>query len=402
MLANDQATDEISDLASKCIRCGFCLESCPTFAITGEETESPRGRIYLIRSADAGKIAWESTRPHLDRCLGCRACETACPSGVEYGSLLELARYQLGTPLPQKLLLSVLTRPSLFRWIKGRAIPAWFSRWISGKPPAVRPVPASSRTYPPLEEGEMPPIKGKVALLEGCAMRELFPSVHDATRRLLRRVGYECVAVDLGCCGALNAHSGMGHSGEAMAETCLSKARGLPVVVNSAGCGSWLKALANTDQPVMDVCEFLLSEGMGERLVRSEPMPLRVTYHDACHLAHGQGIREQPRSLLRSMPGVEFVEMRDSDRCCGSAGIYNITQPDMACKLLDQKWKAIEASGAQVVVMGNPGCHSWILQASAEAGGKIEVLHTVELLERSLSNRLRPRAREGKSVPQGP
>jgi glycolate oxidase iron-sulfur subunit len=239
-------------------------------------------------------------------------------------------------------------------------------------------------TYPPLDESRLPPIRGEVAMLEGCAMRVLFPRVNEATRRLLRRVGYTVQNAELGCCGALHAHNGyLGEATEMRMRLLEQVPANLHLVVNSAGCGAWLKEELAEVRQVLDVSEFLLKEGLAELLASQASLSESVTYHDACHLAHGQGIKSPPRELIMAIPGIRLVEMLEADMCCGSAGIYNVTQPQMARKLLERKWANIEATGAKIVAMGNPGCHSWIAQAAREQGGQVEVLHTSELLERA-------------------
>lgn len=382
----------LDELTTKCIRCGFCLEACPTFRLTGEETESPRGRIYLVRSADEGLLDWEATRPHIDACLGCRACETACPSGVEYGQIFEAARDRLESAKPRRarrLLLSVLTRPKALRWhlavgrlIPGRRIPGFVSQLLSGSSPeADRPKPQVANLAE-LDEGGMPPVRGKVLLLEGCVMQMLYPRVHQATRTLLRRVGFLVHGTGEVCCGALHAHNG--RLAEASANLS-SLPKGATILTNSAGCGSWLK---DSGIDAVDLSEFLVREGLLELLATSPGLEIDATYHDACHLSHGQGIRNQPRQLIRAIPKLRYHELEEADFCCGSAGIYNVTQPEMARRLLERKWGHIADSGARVVAMGNPGCHAWIAQAAREHGGQIRVLHTAELLEASFRGSL--------------
>lgn len=395
---------DLHELTTHCIRCGFCLESCPTFKVTGKETESPRGRIYLVRSALEGKLDWQDdVRPHLDLCLGCRACETACPSGVEYGSIFEMARDQMerekGRPT-KSALLSVITNPGLMRMqvalsklMPGEKLPGIMSRFFTSEPPQVqKPRPQPRQSFPPLDSSTLPPIRGKVLMLEGCVMRVLFDPVNEATRRLLRRIGFEVEAIDLGCCGALHAHNGQLEAAKSLASQLQSRATGdLPIVVNSAGCGSTMKEYRHLDpslqavgERVFDASEFLFQNGLLELLETAPGLPGQVaTYHDACHLAHGQGIREEPRKLISAIPGLKLVEMDEADTCCGSAGIYNVLQPTMARTLLERKYAHIEATGANVVVTGNPGCHAWIAQAAREHGKKLEVLHTIELLERA-------------------
>jgi glycolate oxidase iron-sulfur subunit len=416
--------NSLSDLTSQCIRCGFCLESCPTFVLTGRETESPRGRIYLARSADEGKIAWEETRHAFDTCLGCRACEPACPSGVEYGQILERAREELGGSKGLKKVVDGMSDPRVFRFQAGLArlwpgdkVPGFVSRTLTDEPPEAR-LPRIPRPtpWPELDESELPPVKGEVHVLEGCAMRVLYPDVHDALRRLLRRVGFTVRNSESGCCGALHAHSGFIDDAKNLADRLVESMPGdIPVIVDSAGCGSFMKEygllagkhplpdlgagqlLRSSTRPiprgresefsarVFDASEFLVRNGLIEALKASPGVPATATYHDACHLAHGQRIRHEPRDLIQNVPRLKFVELTESDMCCGSAGVYNLTQPGYARRLLDRKWANVEASGAEILATGNPGCHSWIQQASDEHGRKVRVVHTLELLESSFS-----------------
>lgn len=397
----------LDELTTRCIRCGFCLESCPTFVETGEETESPRGRIYLVRSADEGRIGWEQTRPHLDCCLGCRACETACPSGVEYGQILEVARDRLERErksLPREILLDSLSNPARVRTqlalgnlLPGRRIPGFVSRMLSGVRPEVdKPQAQTLHPWPEMEESHLPAVRGEVFLLEGCVMRVLFPAVHQATRRLLRRVGYVVRDTPAGCCGSLHAHSGSLDDAREHATNLIEAFAGdLPVIVDSAGCGSTMKeypALLDGDpeaeafsKRVFDISEFLLAKGLAQHLRSAPGVAASATYHDACHLAHGQGVRMPPRQLLDAVPGLSLIPLPEADMCCGSAGIYNLLQPKMARALLERKWKNVEATRAEWVILGNPGCHAWIAQAAREQGGRVRVLHTTEALEAAFS-----------------
>jgi glycolate oxidase iron-sulfur subunit len=381
------------------------------------------GRIYLARSAEEGKISWEDARPHLNRCVGCYACMTACPSGVQYGEIMELARDRLErekTHVTKKVFLGALTRPStlklqlaLGKLLPGRRVPAPLSRLLSGeRPEADRPVAQPAQTLPPLDEASLPEIRGEVYLLEGCIMRVLFPRVHEATRRLLRRIGYAVREAEQGCCGSLHLHYGyLDEAKERAAKLVCDLPDDLPVILNSAGCGSTMKfygELLGNGEPgtgnraegarereqgaggsdgarfanrVCDASEFLLANGLLEILKSAPGVHETATYHDACHLAHGQGIRSQPRELLDAIPGLNMVQLAEADMCCGSAGIYNLTQPELARQLVERKMANIESTGASIVAMGNPGCHAWIAQAAREHGGSVRVLHTTELLE---------------------
>lgn len=388
---------DLEELTTHCIRCGFCLESCPTFTETASELESPRGRIYLVRSALEGKLKWqEDVKEHLDQCLGCRACETACPSAVEYGLILELARDRIESERPQwakRLLLEGITNPALLKaqlavgkLLPFRRLPQEISRAISAQKvdhaEADLPVAQRLPDWPPVISAE--PVKGEVYFLEGCAMRVLFPRANLAAKRLLRRIGYTVHEVRQGCCGALHAHNGDLKTAQRMAEELAEAMPGdLPVIVDSAGCGSTMKAYEDTHfaHRVKDVSEFLAEHGLIEKLKEANGLPLVATYHDACHLAHGQKITQAPRFLLEAIPNLTLVPLPEADTCCGSAGIYNLTEPAMARRLLDRKWTNVAATGARVVATGNPGCQAWIAQAAREHGQTVDVLHTVELLE---------------------
>jgi glycolate oxidase iron-sulfur subunit len=322
---------------------------------------------------------------------------------VEYGLILEMARDRLETEREDKAktaLLTGLTRPKLLKTnlalgklMPGKRVPAFLSRAISGQAAeADRPEAQSLANLPPLDHAALPPVKGEVYLLEGCAMRVLFPRVHQVTRRLLRRAGFVVREVDQGCCGSMHAHNGHLDDARVLAAELMGAMPGdLPVIVNSAGCGSTMKAyghlFAHPEGPeafaarVFDLSEFLVNNGLVEELARAPGLAKKVTYHDACHLAHGQKIWEAPRTLIRSIPGIQYIELPEADTCCGSAGIYNVTQPASARTMLDRKWKNVEATGASIVATGNPGCHAWIAQAAREKGRRVEVLHTAELLE---------------------
>ena len=386
----------LEDLTTQCIRCGFCLEDCPTFTQTGNELDSPRGRIYLVRSVVDGKLTWDEAKPHLDKCLGCRACESACPSGVQYGQILEIARDQIGTTLLQRAFLTGTTNPLILKTqlaaaklLPGKRMPKPLSQILSGASPEVDlPKPQKRATFPELPKSDP---KGEVYMLQGCAMQVLFPRVHQCTERLLHRVGYTIKPANQGCCGALHAHNGQLDEARQLAKKLIQAMPGdIPIIVNSAGCGSTMKEyghLLGTPEAeqfakrVVDLSEFLLDNDLPKHLQQATKLQgKRITYHDACHLSHGQKVTSQPRQLIQAIPGIEFVELEESMVCCGSAGIYNITQPEMARQLLDRKTSHIQATRADIVATGNPGCHAWIAQGCREKG-IARTLHTAELLE---------------------
>ncbi len=385
----------LDDLTTQCIRCGFCLDACPTFKLTGSELESPRGRIYLARSADEGVLDWADTKKHFDRCLGCLACEPACPSAVKYGEILELARERIEEVAPnsaREFVVDSATDPAMMRLgglSHNAKIPNLFGRFFeSEKMEARLPVPEPNNL--PNLTGDLPPVIGEVYFLEGCAMRALFPRVHASTKRLLRRIGYTTRVVDAGCCGSMHAHNGYLDEAKERAAALMSvMPDDIPVIVDSAGCGSTMKRYGDLlpgsemfAYRVKDASEFLALHGLLDSIKQAPGLPgLSVTYHDACHLAHGQGIKEAPRALLKAIPGIEFHELPDSDRCCGSAGIYNIVQPEMARQLLNLKLENAERTKAAIVASGNPGCHAWMAQGAREAGALYVVRHTMEVLE---------------------
>jgi glycolate oxidase iron-sulfur subunit len=398
----------------KCVHCGICLPQCPTYRVLGEEMDSPRGRIYLMRAVAEGRTAvTETFARHMDLCLGCRACETACPSGVPFGSLLEATRVQLRQD-PQRardrwierLIFALFPRPErlgrllaplrLYQRSGLRALVAR-SGVLAGAPamaalegllPAVPPA-ASVAEFTPARGRR----RGRVGLLTGCVQRHLFPGVNADTVRLLALAGYEVVApARQGCCGALELHAGLADAfrGRARALTQVLVA-GLNldfIVTNAAGCGStlreygqWLPEFPEAmrlSERTRDVSEVLA----GCELPLGQ-LDLDVTYHDACHLAHGQRVRSEPRALLRSIPGLRLVELPDSDLCCGSAGVYNLLEPEMADRLLAMKLDRIAETGAAVVAAGNPGCALQIAMGARRRGLRLEVRHPVELLARS-------------------
>ena len=399
-----------------CVHCGICLPQCPTYRVLGEEMDSPRGRVYLMRAAAEGRVGLTRTfTRHLDLCLGCRACETACPSGVPFGKLLEQTRGQIerhgSRPLAQRLLARLVL--SLFPY-PGRLAPtlaalAFYQR--SGLQRLVRAsgllrlaprVAAMEGLLPPLPRDPSPEIpelipargsrRGRAGLLLGCVQRYLFPRVNELTARLLSAAGYEVlIPRQQGCCGALHLHAGRLDEARRLARGVLAAFdQEVDVVVaNAAGCGSamreyghWLhddSRAPGFSRAVRDVSELLVDADF-----QFQRMEVAVTYHDPCHLIHGQRIRAQPRALLKKIPGLTLVELPESDLCCGSAGIYNLLEPEMAGQLLELKVRRIVETGAQIVVTGNPGCLLQIARGCRERGLAIELLHPVELLGRAV------------------
>ncbi len=420
------------DLASKCVRCGFCMDACPTYRLTGIETLSPRGRIRLMSSVMNGETDMTSEIiAGIDTCLGCRACEPACPSGVQYGRIVEHFRNRIEeSGVRPKLqhdakhgILAAMREPHLFslslrasRTLSGALAPIMGS---SSHGHADMPVPiaqalsgGSSQTLMPetpdsVSVGSLPsfsPAIGErrysVCILQGCVMRVLYHQTNLATVRVLQHAGCDVhCPPELGCCGALDFHAGNHSSGVEHAKAVLAALRGHEYdafVINSAGCGStikeygtlleddpiWAAEAAGLSAKTLDVSEFIERIGLPGVSLR---FPAVVTYHDACHLAHGQGVTDQPRRLLSSIEGLELVPLHESDMCCGSAGTYNLTQPDMARRLLDRKVANIIATGADIVAMGNPGCMAWIARGLKEQGSAIRVMHVVEILAQAIS-----------------
>ncbi len=407
-----------------CVHCGLCLNHCPTYKLWGLEADSPRGRIRQIVLVDQGRLPLaDSFVKHIDQCLDCRACETACPSGVEYGKLVEAARAQIDQHY-RRPLFSRLARNYVFRELlpyPGRIAVVARLLYIyqrSGLQSLARMTGILSmlgladreRLLPPIDRefffsklGRTYPAVGhrraRVALFAGCVAQVSFSALHDATIRVLTANGCE-VVVPTGqtCCGALAAHAGVRDVARSLARKNLGvflSGEFDAVITNAAGCGSTLKEYehlfaAGTEeygkahafrQKMRDATEFLAGLGLTAHLAS---LPIRVTYQDSCHLLHGQKIREAPRKLLRAIPGVELVEMAMADYCCGSAGSYNVTETKTSLALLAEKMKHARATNAPVIVTANPGC---LLQM--RAGAQIhrtgqEVVHVMELLDRAL------------------
>ena len=407
-----------------CVHCGLCLNQCPTYKLWGLEADSPRGRIRQIILVDQGRLPLgDSFVKHIDQCLDCRACETACPSGVEYGKLVEAARAQIDQnyqrpffsrlsrnfvfrellPHPKRIaalarLLYFYQRSGLQSLVRATGILQLLGLAQREKllPPIDREFFFSKlgRTYPAIGQR-----RARVALFAGCVAQVSFSALHDATIRVLTANGCE-VVVPAGqtCCGALAGHAGVRDVARSLARTNLDVFLAEDfdaVITNAAGCGSTLKeyehlfAEGTPDgekahafrKKMRDVTEFLADLGLTAKFAAQ---PMRVTYQDSCHLLHGQKVREAPRKLLRSIPGLELTEMAMADYCCGSAGSYNVTETETSLALLAEKMKHARATNAPVIVTANPGC---LLQM--RAGAEIhstgqEVVHVMELLDRAL------------------
>lgn len=410
----------LSDLQN-CIHCGFCLPVCPTYLATGQELESPRGRLHLMRSVIEGRAdASDALLSHLDLCLQCRACETACPSAVPYGRIMEdaraatmargVTRRPLAWTLRALLLRQVVARPRVVRalFVLGRAYTrSGLQRRVRGEwrraiPQPLRDLEAQA---PVLDRagyrgtgtlGQRDAARVRVALLLGCVQGELYPQVHQATVRVLDRLGCEVVAPPAqACCGALHTHAGDTHAARALARGNIEafEAAGVDaVIVNAAGCGAAMKeygrllrhdaAWRNRGERfasrVRDVLEFVAEQPFEDGLGSIDG---EVTVQDACHLAHAQGIREAPRAILRAIPGLRIREMRTPDRCCGAAGLYAIVQHEMSQRVLDAKLEDIVATEASIVATSNPGCTLQIEGGLRREGRTVTVRHVIELLD---------------------
>jgi Fe-S oxidoreductase len=401
----------------QCVHCGLCLNQCPTYRALRLEPESPRGRIHLVKAAAEGRIELnERFKEHLYLCLLCRACETACPSGVQYGRIAETAREQLGPPgsPPVRMLLSfVFTRllpfPRRLRWLF--SLLRFYQR--SGAQRVLRPLlsaklremdsmlPAVPGNFFHADAEVLPAIgarRARVGMLTGCVMPLLFGDVNAATVRVLRRNGCEVVLPkNQICCGALNIHNGESVAAKKMARHNIDvflQANVDAVVVNAAGCGAAMKEygyLLRDDAEyrekaerfgalVKDSGEFLAALGLVGEL---QSIDMTVTYQDPCHLAHGQKVRAQPRKLLQAIPGLKLIEMPASDSCCGSAGIYNLTHSGMSQHLLKEKMQSVAATRTEAIVAPNPGCMLQLRYGAQRYGPNVKIYHLMDLLDRA-------------------
>jgi glycolate oxidase iron-sulfur subunit len=430
----DEHHPPASDLLSDCVHCGFCLSNCPTYRLWGQEADSPRGRIYLMGLGLDGEVPLDAAYvAHFDRCLGCMACVTSCPSGVQYDRLIEATRFQIERRFPrpaaQKLLRKLIY--ALFSYpkrLRALALPLWFyqrsglqallrrTRLMSLLPPRLR---SMEELLPPVNlrgliraNAATPAVAGaprlRVGLLLGCVQSVFFDHVNRATVRVLAAEGCEVIVPrGQGCCGALMLHGGEERAAKELARRTIDAFEAAQVdviAINAAGCGSAMKEYVHLlkDDPAYakraeqfsarcrDISEILAK--LPARAPRQR-LPIRVAYHDACHLQHAQRISMQPRDVLRFIPGLELLEIDDAAICCGSAGIYNLLEPQAAVELGARKVQNILRTGAAAVVSGNPGCTLQIRASLATLGRRLPVLHWIELLDASITGTMPPALR---------
>jgi glycolate oxidase iron-sulfur subunit len=411
-------------LLADCVHCGFCLPACPTYLLFGDEMDSPRGRIYLMGQLANGAKVSEKATMHLDRCLGCLACVSACPSGVQYEPLLQATRAQLERhgvrsekqrltrkgifalfPYRDRLRivyagLRAIDLVGLGRALRGQRLADRLPRSLASAL-GVAPPTSKRSVIPPLSAAKTA-ARGRVSLLTGCVQGTFFSQVNRATVDVLTAEGFDVLAPSSqGCCGALSAHAGRLDEARDFARAVIDtfeQAGADTVVVNSAGCGSAMKHYGHLlagdtiyatkaerfSSRVVDVMEFLAGI---DPVAPRHPLEMRLAYHDACHLCHGQGIRAEPRAVLEGIPGLEVVDLADKEACCGSAGIYNLVEPATASLLGAKKADAVLATGAALVVSGNPGCNLQIAASLRSRGERLPVVHTVQVLAASLADK---------------
>jgi glycolate oxidase iron-sulfur subunit len=428
MSVPEPAPRTVADLISDCVHCGFCLPACPTYASWGNEMDSPRGRIDLMKGVEEGSLPLRgSVVEHIDACLGCMACVTACPSGVRYDLLIEAARARVETeyprspfdrafrgfifalfPYPERLqrilpYLRFFAASGLQRLVRRsgllRLLPPKLAQLDALLPP-VDPA-AAAAPLPELRKADGLR-RARVGLVTGCVQRVFFPNVNQATVRVLASEGCDVVVPKAqGCCGALSLHSGRDVEAQRFARDLIARFEGQrfdTIVVNAAGCGSALKGygelLAGDPQwaerarafaaKVRDVSEFLAQ--LGPR-ARRHPLEAQIAYHDACHLAHAQRVRAEPRALLRGIPGLEVLEIPDGEQCCGSAGTYNLFEPESAREIGLRKIENVLATGTHIVASANPGCTLQMQSLLRERGVALRALHPIEILDLSIGRK---------------
>jgi glycolate oxidase iron-sulfur subunit len=421
----DDHNPPAAELYNKCVHCGFCLPTCPTYALWGEEMDSPRGRIYLMKLGNEGKARLTDRYvQHFDLCLGCMACVTACPSGVQYGKLIEATRAQLERqyrrspaellhrqfifnlfPYPQRLraamwLAWLYQASGLRRLLRGSGLLKLLPRKLRSTEALLPSITASElRSELPERIPAVGPQRKRVGLLTGCVQRVLFAHVNQATARVLAAEGCEVIIPrDQNCCGALMVHAGREEQALAAARNLIDtfeRAGVETIVINAAGCGSTMKdygyllrhdpLYAERAKAFSAKCKDI-SEVLAELEPRAprHPLPLRVAYHDSCHLQHAQGIRTQPRQVLKTIPQLEVLEIPDAAICCGSAGIYNLVEPEPAAQLGDMKVQNCLTTKPDMVVSANPGCLVQIASGLKRAGKHVPVLHMVEVMDAAI------------------
>jgi glycolate oxidase iron-sulfur subunit len=416
------------DLINDCVHCGFCLPTCPTYVLWGEEMDSPRGRIHLMKQQTEGEPLSPSVVQHFDACLGCMACVTACPSGVQYDVLIEQTRAQVEQEHPRtrrdkllrKAVFSLFPYPRRLRLLRGplRAYQATGLQRLVKRSGLLRRLTPTLSTLDslaprlarperiPERVGPRGPKRATVGMLTGCVQHAFFPEVNAATARILAAEGCEVIVPrQQGCCGALSVHNGREDEARGFARDLVKvfKSAGVDhLVVNAAGCGSTLKEYQNLlgeEIPftVRDLTELLVDLGPA---AERHPLPVTVAYHDACHLAHAQGVRTQPRALLRGIPELELREIADAEICCGSAGVWNVLNPEPARQLGERKARDVLATGADLLVTANPGCLMQVasaLERIAPPGKRIGLAHTALVLDASIRGLPAERLLPGKS-----
>ncbi|MGI8975043.1 MAG: (Fe-S)-binding protein [Gaiella sp.] len=378
----------LRELTRDCVHCGFCLPTCPTYVLWGEEMDSPRGRIQLMEAKLDGTVTLSPTVvEHFDRCLGCMACLSSCPSGVQYDTLIETTRHVVehevrrprGERFQRRLLFATLPYPRRMRWALrlaplGRRFPspAW------ARPMLDLAIPWRSQSQAPASTPALGTSRGTVGMLTGCVQRAMFGDVNAATARVLAAAGYDVAAPAQGCCGALSAHAGRAEEAARFTERLARAFADIEtIVVNASGCGSHLK---DRGLPAVDLSEALLTA----ELPTLHPLDLTLAYQDSCHLRHAQRLPAAWQPLLARIPGLRVVEPAEQELCCGSAGIYNVTQPDAARALGDRKAANVLATQPDAYASANPGCLVQVAQAMGRVGRSVPALHPVELLDASL------------------
>lgn len=414
----------LADL-DKCVHCGFCLPACPTYALWNEEMDSPRGRIWMMRKAAQGEAALDGNfQLHMDKCLGCMACMTACPSGVEYNKLIEdtrgqverhsdrplldrLYREMLFATFPHKnrlkllgIPLSLYQRSGLQKLVRASGLLKLLPRRLSAMESLLPPVPLNPFHSLPTHVAAQGPSRGRVGMLSGCVQDAYFQHVNAATMRVLAAEGFEIVIpAEQQCCGALPVHAGLDQPATAYAKKMIDvfeRAGVDTIVINSAGCGSTMKEYGHLlrDDPAWaaraaafsarckDISELLAAH---EPVQPRHPLPVRVVYHDACHLRHAQQVFAQPRNVLARIPGLDVAELPEPNLCCGSAGVYNLLHPETAEQLGDMKAEQMLSVDAQAVVSANPGCLLQIMSSLRRRGAaELPTFHMVELVDASI------------------